>query len=76
MDERRTDEHKPRLRQAIVLCMICVAASGLGMFFAHPIAAQFRMSAPWVLPAIAAGILTVLAVVALVVLPRITSRRA
>jgi hypothetical protein len=34
------------------------------------------MSSPWILPAIAVGILTILVVVALIVLPKITSRRA
>jgi len=76
MEERKSADPKPRLRQAIILCTICVTASGFGMFFAHPVAARFRMSSPWVLPAIAVATLIILAVVALIVLPRITSRRA
>ncbi len=76
MDERTPEAHRPRLRQAIVLCTVCVTVSALGMFFAHPIGAQFHMSASWVLPAIAVGILTILAIIALVVLPKMASRRA
>lgn len=76
MDERKSADQRPRLRRTIVLCTICVGASGLGLILAHPIAAQFRMSSPWVLPAIAAGVLLVLVTIALLVLPRITSRRS
>jgi uncharacterized membrane protein len=65
----------PRLRRTIVLCVICLCASALGMMLAHPIAAQFHRSSPWMLPAIAVGVLVVLVIVALLVLPRLTTRR-
>jgi hypothetical protein len=71
---RKSADQGPRLRRTIVLCTICVGASGLGMILAHPIAARFRMSSPWVLPAIAVGVLLVLVITALLMLPRITSR--
>jgi hypothetical protein len=73
MPERQSADHRPRLRRAIVLCTICVGASALGMILAHPIAAQFRSASPWILPAIAVGVLLVLAVLALIVLPRLPS---
>ena len=76
MQQPKSHEQRPRLRRTIVLGTICVCVSGFGLFLARPIAGQFRMSSPWVLPAIAVGILTILAVVALIVLPKITSRRA
>jgi len=50
-------ESTPRLRRTIVLCVICLCASALGMMLAHPIAAQFHRSSPWMLPAIAVGVL-------------------
>jgi hypothetical protein len=76
MQQRKSANQTPRLRRTIVLGTVCVCASGLGLFLARPIAAQFRMSSPWILPAIAVGILTILVMIALIVLPRITSRRA
>jgi hypothetical protein len=74
MAEHRSGDQKPRLRQAIILCTVFVGASGLGLFLARPIAAQFRWSSPWVLPAIAVGVLLLLVTIALLVLPRTTSR--
>jgi uncharacterized membrane protein YidH (DUF202 family) len=65
----------PRLRRTIVLCVICLCASALGMMLAHPIAAQFHRSSPWILPVIAVGVLVILVIVALLVLPRLTARR-
>jgi hypothetical protein len=76
MEQSKSNDQRPRLRRTIVLCTICVCASGFGLFLARPIAGHFRMFSPWVLPAIAVGVLTILAVVALIVLPMITSRRA
>ena len=75
MEVPKSAESGPRLRRTILLCTICVGASGLGLILAHPIAAQFRMSSPWVLPAIAVGLLLLLVSIALLVLPGITSRR-
>jgi hypothetical protein len=75
MDDHKPEDRRPRLRRTIVLCILCVGASGLGLILARPIAAQFRMSSPWILPALAVGILTILVVVALIVLPMITARR-
>jgi len=74
MAERRSGDQKPRLRQVIILCAVFVGTSGLGLFLARPIAAQFRWTSPWVLPAIAVGVLLVLVTIALLVLPRTTSR--
>jgi hypothetical protein len=65
-----------RLRRTIVLGTLCVAASALGMILARPIAARFEALAPWVLPAVAVGVLAVLVSVALLVLPRLTRPRA
>jgi Mg2+/Co2+ transporter CorB len=76
MAQPKSTDQTQRLRRTIVLGTICVCASGLGLILARPIAAQFRMSSPWILPAIAVGILTILVVIALIVLPKITSRRA
>jgi hypothetical protein len=66
----------PRLRRTIWLAIVFVGAGALGMVVAHPLAALFRTSAPWVFPSIAVGILTILVVIALTVLPMITSRRS
>jgi uncharacterized membrane protein len=76
MDERQPEDQRPRLRRTILLCAVCVGASGLGLILAQPIAAGLRMSSPWVLPALAAGVLLILVIIALLVLPRITSRRS
>jgi hypothetical protein len=73
---RTSADQGSRLRRSIILCTICVGASGLGLLLARPIAAQFRMSSPWVLPAIAVAVLTVVVALALIVLPKITSRRS
>jgi hypothetical protein len=75
MVERQSADQRPRLRRSIVLCAVFVCASGLGMFLARPLTAQFRSSAPWVLPAILVGVLTILVIVALIVLPKITLRK-
>jgi hypothetical protein len=64
-----------RLRRTIVLGTICVAVSALGMILARPVAARFQALAPWVLPALAVGVLAVLVIVALLVLPRLARRR-
>jgi hypothetical protein len=64
-----------RLRRALLLAVICILVSGFGLFLARPIAAQFRHSSPWILPAIAVAVLTTLAILALVVLPRLPGRR-
>jgi hypothetical protein len=45
------------------------------MILARPVAARFQAFAPWVLPALAVGILAVLVIVALLVLPRLARRR-
>jgi len=74
MDEISNTESKARLWRTIAQCAIWVGISGLGIFFARPVAARFRMSSPWVLPAIAVGVLTVIVVVTLLVLPRLTAR--
>jgi hypothetical protein len=65
----------PRLRRTIWLAIIFVSVGCLGMFLARPVVGRFRMSAPWVLPAIAVCVLVVLAVVTLILLPRGASRR-
>ncbi|HEX3990388.1 MAG TPA: hypothetical protein VHX39_04365 [Acetobacteraceae bacterium] len=75
MDEPRAADSKPRLRRTIVLCAIFVTASALGMVLARPVAAQFLHSSPWILPAIAVGMLLILVIVALLVLPRLTMRQ-
>jgi hypothetical protein len=64
-----------RLRRTIVLGTICVAVSALGMFLARPLAARFQSFAPWVLPAVAVGVLAILVILALLVLPRLTRPR-
>jgi hypothetical protein len=69
MNEPSPAASRRRLRRSIVLCVICVTASGLGMLLAHPIAAQFHSASPWILPAIAVGVLVMLLVVALLMLP-------
>jgi uncharacterized membrane protein len=71
----KSAESTPRLRRTIVLCVICLGASALGMMLAHPIAAQFHRSAPWMLPAVAVGVLVILVIIALLVLPRLTASR-
>jgi uncharacterized membrane protein YidH (DUF202 family) len=71
----KSTESTPRLRRTIVLCVICLCASALGMMLAHPIAAQFHRSSPWILPVIAVGVLVLLVIVALLVLPRLMARR-
>jgi hypothetical protein len=45
------------------------------VMLAHPIAAQFHRSSPWILPVIAVGVLVILVILALLVLPRLTARR-
>lgn len=75
MDGQTSNESKPRLRRTIFLCAIFVTASALGMMLARPIATQFLHSSPWVLPAIAVGVLMILVVIALLVLPRLSMRR-
>ncbi|HTV79319.1 MAG TPA: hypothetical protein VMF03_13750 [Steroidobacteraceae bacterium] len=75
MDDQEPPEKRHRLRRTIVLATVCLGASFLGMILAHPIAAHLRWSAPWVLPAIAVGVLVALVLVTLLVLPRIASRR-
>jgi membrane protein CcdC involved in cytochrome C biogenesis len=75
MVERKSADQRPRLWRSIVLCTVFVSASGLGMFLARPLTAQFRTSSPWVLPAIIVGVLTILVIVALIVLPKITLRK-
>jgi hypothetical protein len=75
MAELKRADSTSRLRRTIVLCVICLCASALGMMLAHPIAAQFHRSSPWILPVIAVGVLVVLVIVALLVLPRLTTRR-
>jgi hypothetical protein len=57
------------------MCAIFVTASALGMILARPTAAQFHSSSPWILPAIAVGVLVLLAAVALLLLPRLTTTR-
>ncbi len=67
--------HKPRLRRTIVVGSLCIAISALGMVVARPLAAHFLRSSPWVLPAIAVAVLSILVVAALVVLPRLVTPR-
>ncbi len=74
MEPRRT-ERKPSLKRALVLGIISTAFGLLGMMLARPIATHFLHFSPWVLPAIAVGVLTVLVVGALLVLPRLAAPR-
>jgi uncharacterized membrane protein len=71
----KSADSRPRLRRTIVLCVICLGASALGMMLARPIATQFHRTSPWLLPAIAVGVLVMLVILALLVLPRLTTRR-
>jgi hypothetical protein len=73
MARTRSADSTPRLRRSIVLCSIFVTASALGMILARPIAAQFHGAPPWLLPAIAIGVLAILVVVTLLALPRHTT---
>jgi hypothetical protein len=69
-------DHPRRLRRTIVLGTVCLAVSALGMFLARPLAARFQTLAPWILPALAVGVLAILVILALLVLPRLTKPRA
>jgi|HubBroStandDraft_5_1064220.scaffolds.fasta_scaffold622873_2 hypothetical protein len=75
MDPPKASHQTPRLRRTIVLGTACVAASALGMFLARPLAARFQTLAPWILPAVAVGVLAILVILALLVLPRLTKPR-
>ncbi len=75
MDPTKTSDPAPRLRRTIVLGTFCLAASALGMFLSRPLAARFQSLAPWILPALAVGVLAILVVLALLVLPRLTRPR-
>jgi hypothetical protein len=76
MERLKPADRRPRLSRTLWFAVIFVIGGCLGMFLAGPVVGHFHRAAPWVLPAIAVGILTVLAVVALTVLPKITSRGA
>ncbi|HTC50796.1 MAG TPA: hypothetical protein VK700_02550 [Steroidobacteraceae bacterium] len=70
-----TPDHPRRLRRTIVLGTLCVAASALGMLLARPLAASFHSVAPWILPALAVGVLAILVTLTLLVLPRLGKPR-
>jgi hypothetical protein len=65
-------ERRPRLRRTIILGTLCLTASTLGMMLSRPLAARFHSLAPWILPAVAVGVLAVIVSVALLVLPRLS----
>ena len=69
-DEPEPSDRRPRLRRTIILGTLCLTASTLGMMLSRPLAARFHSFAPWILPALAVGVLAVLVSVALLVLPR------
>lgn len=69
-------DRRPRLRRTIILGTLCLTASTLGMMLSRPLAARFHSLAPWVLPAVAVGVLAVLVSVALLVLPRLSRTRS
>ena len=76
-DAPEASAQRPRLRRTIILGVLCLTASALGMMLSRPLATRFHALAPWILPALAVGVLAVLVSLALLVLPRLArdSRR-
>ena len=76
-DAPEASAQRPRLRRTIILGVLCLTASALGMMLSRPLATRLHALAPWILPALAVGVLAVLVSLALLVLPRLArdSRR-
>jgi di/tricarboxylate transporter len=75
MDNSSNGDHKFLIRRSIYGAISGGVVGALGATFARPLVAVFRDSPPWVLPAIAAGLLGGL-MLALLLIPLLLKRRS